>query len=332
MSVKFLAALAIGLAASGAAQAASFDCAKAQSPFEMAICASPEASMRDEVLAQAYATALGGLSEPAAKTMREGQRAWLDFAQRACTEDAQPAKTDYDEDGAACVSGLLYSRIRDLEASRMVDGRRVYLVERFDVLPDPDKESWSKVATKEVTEVRIDGKDAVAAAFNKAMADFGKAYDKVFAEADGTSDADITMAVEGAVASRITVSLNEYWYGHGAAHGNYAVSHLNFLTGPGRMLKPEDIFAGKDWQKHLAEKAFAGLSARYGENLFVKDADELMEAVGDPTHWRIADEGIAIQFQPYEVASYADGAPEAMVAWSDLEGDLVEGYAEAVLY
>lgn len=332
MSAKFLAALVLGLAATGAAQAASFDCAKAQSPFETAICSSPEASMRDEVLAQAYATALGGLSEPAARTMREGQKAWLDFAQRACTEDAQPAKTDYDEDGVACVSGLLYSRIRDLEASRMIDGRRVYLVERFAVLPDPDTESWTKVATKEVTEVRIDGKDAVAAAFNAAMADFGTTYDKVFAEADGSSDSDITMAVESATGSRISVSLNEYWYGHGAAHGNYAISHLNFLTGPGRLLEPGDIFAGEGWQTRLAEKAFEGLSARYGDALFVKGADELIEIVSDPTRWSLTDEGIGIQFQPYEVASYADGAPVQTVKWSELEGDLVETYAEAVLY
>ena len=39
------------------AMGASFDCAKAQTPFEHAICEAPELSRADEVLAKAFATA-----------------------------------------------------------------------------------------------------------------------------------------------------------------------------------------------------------------------------------------------------------------------------------
>lgn len=69
------------------ANAASFDCAKASTAFERAICEFPELSKRDEILAKAYATALGGLSEAAEATVQKGQREWLAFAERACASE-----------------------------------------------------------------------------------------------------------------------------------------------------------------------------------------------------------------------------------------------------
>lgn len=52
------------------AAAASFDCAKAGTPFEHAICDSPELSAADDRLAKTYQTAIGGLSENALAAVR----------------------------------------------------------------------------------------------------------------------------------------------------------------------------------------------------------------------------------------------------------------------
>jgi len=52
------------------AQAARFDCSKAGTSFEKAICDTPELSKQDEVLAQAYATALGGLAADASAAVK----------------------------------------------------------------------------------------------------------------------------------------------------------------------------------------------------------------------------------------------------------------------
>ena len=62
------------------AEAASFDCAKASTPLERLICSTPELSRSDEVLAKAYATALGGLSEAAKAVVQSSQRDWLAYA------------------------------------------------------------------------------------------------------------------------------------------------------------------------------------------------------------------------------------------------------------
>lgn len=79
------------LVLSGAVQAASFDCAKAQSKVEKMICADAELSKLDEDLAQAYATALK-IDGKAALTRRQ-QAQWLK-ARNNCT-DALCVKDEY---------------------------------------------------------------------------------------------------------------------------------------------------------------------------------------------------------------------------------------------
>ena len=49
-------------------------------------------------------------------------------------------------------------------------------------------------------------------------------------------------------------------------------------------------------------------------------ADVALEAVTDPTRWDLGnDYDLVIQFQPYEVAAYAYGAPTVTIPWERLE-------------
>ena len=102
--IRLAFAASLLLFATPLAQAASFDCAKAGTPFEKAICASDELSQQDELLAQAYATALGGLSTDAAAEVKAGQKEWLGYAQRICSDDAEPIKGTYTEEQAQCLA------------------------------------------------------------------------------------------------------------------------------------------------------------------------------------------------------------------------------------
>src|SRR3954447_3414778 len=101
--IRILFALAALMLFVPVAQAASFDCSKAGTSFEKAICVSPDLSKQDEVLAQAYATALGGLSKPAADEVKATQHDWLDYAAKVCSDDAQPIQGDYTEDQTQCL-------------------------------------------------------------------------------------------------------------------------------------------------------------------------------------------------------------------------------------
>src|SRR5690606_13903381 len=103
MYLRVAAVLGLGMLATGTASAASFDCAKAKTPFELAICSDPDLSSADEVLAVSYQTAIGGLSKPALAEVQKGQRAWLDYAQKSCTDDAKLPSAAYPADKISCL-------------------------------------------------------------------------------------------------------------------------------------------------------------------------------------------------------------------------------------
>jgi len=66
--------LVLLLMASGAAQAASFDCVKAKTPQEKAICTSPKLSAADDSMAAAYKAVLGSVRPEVAGEIRDAQR------------------------------------------------------------------------------------------------------------------------------------------------------------------------------------------------------------------------------------------------------------------
>lgn len=323
--------------------AASFDCAKATTPFEKAICSDAELSKADERLARTYQTAIGGLSDAALSAMRADQRAWLDHARRACTTDVQPLTSgSYDERGVMCLQTLFSNRSDLLEQSRIIKGTRLYPMARYDALPDPNEadnpDSYYPVALHELAYVQIDDTSPEAEAFNalvRAEADAQAGFGADPDEDDMVDTSDTTNKIffkEGAGTGRITLEASTYWYGHGAAHGNWAVTYLHYLNAEQRWLEASDLFAAKGWQKALLRLAADALRAEHGDNLYLDDDNDIAEVVTDPTRWDFSDPyGLIIQFQPYEVAPYVYGAPTARVAWDDLADYLSDG-ADAIRY
>jgi uncharacterized protein YecT (DUF1311 family) len=335
-----------GMAASGIApaQAASFDCSKAATPFEKAICSNDDLSRADDRLAKTYATASGGLGKVALGELRASQHDWLAHAQRACTRTAEPLTTGgYDERGLGCLVDLFNSRSDVLETSRMIDGLRFYPASLYDAKIDTyeqeNPESNWPVAIHSLSYPQRDGGEG-AEAFNawvkqvvgevSALAGAGEGDGS-----DDTSDSTVSLEVETPVTPRrISLRTETYWYGHGAAHGNYALTFENYLVDEDRSMVAEDLFAGADWQQTLLDATVAALRAEHGDNLMLGDdeVDGLLSVVTDPTRWEISDDyALLVQFQPYEVAAYAYGAPVARVPWTALEGIMAEG-AEGVRY
>ncbi len=321
------------------AQAASFDCTKAATPFEAAICGNETLSKADERLARTYATAIGGLSEPALVVMRDGQREWLRFAQRACTRTAEPlTEGSYDERGVGCLTDLFGSRSTALETSRMMQGIRFYPISRYAAAPDPyeadNPDSNWPVSQHELTLVQIDGDEDYVSVFNDLVRqEGGFDVDLLTGGAedeggdDASSDSSNSISVdELAGEGRITLQVGTYWYGHGAAHGNWGQSYRHFLVEEARWMRAQDLFSGKGWQKALLDLTVAALRAEHGDMLMLDDPSYIADSVIDPARWSLSDPyGLIIQFQPYEVAAYAYGAPTARVSWEALEPYLAEG-------
>jgi uncharacterized protein len=74
----------------GRANAASFDCSKAQSPFERKVCSTPALSNADDLLAAVYKARLRDFIVP--DFIRDSQRAWLGEARQCLPETAKCIK------------------------------------------------------------------------------------------------------------------------------------------------------------------------------------------------------------------------------------------------
>lgn len=323
----------LGLCLASGATAASFDCAKATTPFEEAICGNDELSLADERLSRTYQTAIGGLSEVALDTLRTDQREWLSYAQRACTLDATPlAMGSYGEQGITCLIDVFGQRSHVLEASRMIDGRRYYPITEEAALPDPNEtdnlESWWRVARHELALLQLDDAAPSAENFNAfvrsqadSLSDLAGALDGSELDAlDNASDTTASVTLqEQAGDKRISLEVSTYWFGHGAAHGTGNISYLHYLVDEGRGLEAGDLFVGKRWQSALLRLVAAALRAEHGDNLFLENDEDIADTVIDPSRWDLSDDYyFTVQFNPYEVASYAYGYPTARVSWDDL--------------
>ena len=333
LSRVFLPAMMLALAAAPAS-AASFDCSKAATPFEHAICDIPELSVADDLLAKSFATATGGLTKDAVVLMRGDQRNWLDYAQRACTDDAEPlTRGRYDDNGGSCLVEKFNTRSRALEESRMIGGHRFYIQAVYGALPDPNEagnpDSYWKVASHELVLPQLDADDPLAEAFNQYVAEVAVNQSDIMSlsgsgdigDLDPSADASVNITVkELGGNNRITLTVESYWYGHGAAHGNWGISYQHYLTAEGRGLMASDMFAGDDWAGTLVEAAWAQLQAEHAEWLQVETAGDIAEIVVEPTRWDLSSAyGLIIQFQPYEVSAYAYGAPTVTIPWAKLD-------------
>ena len=339
--IKLILALCALLFIASPATAASFDCSKAQTPFEKAICSSPELSQQDDILAQAYQTALGGLSTDPASEVKAAQRAWLSYAEHSCSDDAEPISGTYTDDQTQCLAATFRNRIRDLEASRMQGGYRFYPIDRYLVEKDTEAmpEDFVKVADKQFQIVKIDGTGDVATAFNEAVDTIIEGTENFFepgtttiAAGDVTSDYDIGTKVSDVTNERISLQTNEYWYGHGAAHGNYFITNRHFLVDDKRLLEASDIFEGDDWQGTLGQRALDAIKTKLGEDFFASSDEDVKTIAVDPLRWDFSEEGLIVQFNIYEVTAYAMGAPTVTIPWGALSGIITERAEEIAYY
>jgi uncharacterized protein YecT (DUF1311 family) len=312
-----------------AGQAASFDCSKASTSYEKAICDDPELSKLDEQMAEAYAAARDRVSGEGREAILSSQREWLNFAERACSPDAAPREGAYDEDGLFCLRNRLGNRIDDLKFDTSKGDLSFYPVQRYRAVEDTETEGWWQAAHKTLRYPVIAGEGDEATRLNdfvrRLVGNTVNDFDDYFTP-DGYSDNDTNISVSEVTAERVTFEQLDYMYGHGAAHGNYAISYHHYLRKLARPMREIDIFSRADWPSVAVPAIEAALKQELGEDGYWRDsmtyADVMLPEID---RWVLSPEGISFQFQPYEVTAYAGGAPVALVPWPVLEGYLAEG-------
>jgi uncharacterized protein len=110
MKNVLLATLLITLSTTG--YSASFDCAKAKSPIEKAICSDSDLGALDEQLGNVYTSLRNNLSEPAKAKLRSYQTTWIKSLSTDCSIEIKGKDT---KKLAVCLGAIYKSRVDLLE-------------------------------------------------------------------------------------------------------------------------------------------------------------------------------------------------------------------------
>ena len=327
----------------GITHAASFNCAKAKSPQEIAICSSPALSEADEQMATAYQAWLTAAQPEWSDGIRANQRAWL----RARAADC-PAHLAA-EQMLSCLGDAYRARIEDL---RQMIQRKAGLtfVLRSITLTAPDTPGDNPIGVQEenpgfgtlsASWPQATGNTLEWSAWNHAIEDSTResAMDSGYSanspkgqwSAVHGVDSETTASI-GVVSERlVTATIASLWDGHGA-HPNHASVEFNWLLQQERALKPEDIFIpASGWDRWMLERIDRYLhhtldtemSGNYKSWFQPGEAQKVLNGiVMNPRRWQLNDTGLTIIFQPYEVACYACTPEPMTIPWKDMKSYL----------
>jgi uncharacterized protein YecT (DUF1311 family) len=325
------------------AHAASFDCRKARTSQEKAICASPELSAADDQMVAAYKSWLAAVPPEIAQEARGEQRTWLRQLAANCKADEAESTTAL----AACMLNQYPARIKEVRAKVVTMGsvtfywRSISLKESDgpDIGPPgtftevnpgfgtleaewpqatsttPEWKAWNEAiesATREMTERGSEESS------RKRAAKWAAA---------GFVDQQVTTSIGVVTAELVTAAIQNMVDGHGA-HPNTNSIEFNWLLNEKRKLQPKDVFrAGSGWQQFLQKRCDKYLH----EQLDTDDrsyesfeqpgemAKTLYRIIVTPEDWQLDGKGLTIPFQPYAVACYACTPDPFTVPWNELQ-------------
>ncbi len=293
--------------------AAAFDCGKAATRSEKAICADPAIKAADDEMAAAYTAMLKSLTGEQAKMAKASQVGWLKQRDDNCT---------YLEDAAEfgkCLLDATTARSAFLTGKAESGPGLGYALTPYFL---------SRAASK--TSCTVDFSVYV---FGAAGGAGGKTYDKWvksnlagFEESFGGRDPDLGSDFQCDYSAGATVSyaspalisstLSYYAY-TGGAHGNGDTSGITIDLKSGKALTFKDVFPASA----VPELVKACTAAIRAEKLVrmpdladsldaeMKDyAETITEGVSNFERWAIYDDRAEVIFAAYAVGSYAEGS------------------------
>lgn len=320
---SFLAALA--LVALAAPPALAFDCTKAKTAVEKAICADPALKQIDDDLATTYSEVRSGLAEADQKMMTISQKRWI-ARREACGSDGEGL--------ASCVKQKTAARLAFLNGTAAsgpeVPGKLVPVfvaqagkpglhdidltLLRFEAPVTPGQLTLNRLADEIIAAAKLGPQPSSESS-------------AILAEEDSFS---VTYASPALMSVR-----HDFYDFEGGAHGNYGTTNININMETGELLKIDDVLAEPSanvltlWCKQQieAEKQKRLPDVDLSEGAAERDK-VIAEVVRDLASWSIGETDITVSFDPYAVGAYAEGAyqcrfPTAGVKQMALEGALL---------
>jgi uncharacterized protein YecT (DUF1311 family) len=332
---KTLLALGLPILLCTLARAASFDCTKAKTAQEKAICASPDLSAADDEMAAAYHACLAAVQPQWTAGIRENQLVWLHNRDASC-----PA-TDSAGDLGFCLRNLYTLRIEALRHMILQSGGVTFVL-RTSELAASDQPSGSDASADESQPKRgylsaswpqaadctpewrawngaIEA--ATAGVAGLTMGDPGQTDFRQIVSPD--MNIDVSASLGFFDGNFVTATIANDWDG-GGIHPNENSIQFNWLLKERRELKPGDVFRAKSgWDIFLQKqcdqylrKALDYDGVSYESFMQPGEMAKALHAiVTDPENWQVDSKGITIIFQTYAVACHACTPSPLLIPW-----------------
>jgi uncharacterized protein YecT (DUF1311 family) len=311
-ALKCLVAAAALLAVAGDARA--FDCAKASSRFEKAICADPKAHAADEAMSKAFSDLTASANAKARATITRAQLDWLQERNNTCSEVKA-------EELSACLAR------ESLRRAAFLSGQPEQGPGAPDrILPWFLVEKGGKGRAEVDMELLkfADPKTPGERAFNNATAKF---LDDITQPEKGDPNPDryaFTTRMRLVYASPRLVSAQADVYADGGgAHPNSYIGNVNVLLADGRVVELADILDAKSAEKVFAlclGQVQAAQKQRVDdEPLTPDDLEQLAKNIKDATSglgaWSFEATQAVVTYSPYSVGAYVEGYYDCKIGY-----------------
>ena len=301
--------------ASTAAAQASFDCAKASTVAEKAICADPALAAADVAVSKAYSDLLKALPAAQQAALKADQRNWVTGRDGGC----------FDKKDAELTQCLLAA----------MQGRRQFLAGEGDngaAGAPPLLPAFYAESKKGAYDITIAYPQFAAAApqFNAAAHDaaYGKTTLAEYRQNapnrfNGSSNSyDVTYETTWLTPQLVSVTLQFGGYAGGAHPNNWRVGLL-WNPATDKAIALGDFLA----EPEKAVPAVSALCKAQAEKddwgLF--DNPDFAAVVKDTKSWAIDKDGVTVMFDPYSVTPYVAGPHDCRLSYADLKDLLKPG-------
>ena len=304
---------AVVVTSTAPASTASFDCAKAATAIEKAICADPALSQLDADIAAAYGAAAASLDEAMRARLKRSQREWLSHRETGRKELAKGMKERLSllrsprrTLGGVAFLELTADRSRPMFMLGAVPGASAY--NRWvDSVWEQDGGEYT-LAEGDREQAKCEAK--------------AKSGDKDDCVVEGVEHAFTTVvSPPGVVSVGEWVSRDEH-----AAHPMDERHHANWWLLRGGLVGPADIFTGEGYKAVIARTVRAGVHERCGDVVPSQDA---IDSVIDPDAWGLSPGGLTLTGDGY-IFECGRGPVDVVVAWRDLRAVMRPEFAAAI--
>jgi uncharacterized protein len=274
----------------------SFDCSKAVTSREKAVCAAPDLSGLDRTLASAYRTALAGVPQGWKQEMQSSQRSWVAFMDGICLpgdSEVEPGKNGYN----SCLAAAYRARIKALHGALFEIGPY-----RFVTLVRYAAHRAGDNGEKPTSIRRTTWLVQLARPQSSAERRWNRMIRKRLAELTGESGSggseEYAVTVDAAAPGFIQATLVGHDEDAGPGQGSVEAVPVAWLVSRGRSLSPDDLF--RDGQSaaavltRLAKRHLKAYFEKFGETYDLTD-DQVKELVRPARYWVLSRSGLRIE-------------------------------------